>query len=93
MVRIAGLLDWNVKVSWMAVPAEFVALTLKDWVLPTSRETFGPGVMETTAGTWLLTTRVELLLPHEASSRHPSAAPANAVNETNLPINPSKPTK
>jgi hypothetical protein len=83
-----GLLDWNVKVSVMLVPPEFVADGVSPAVLPGSRLRV-PGLRDTDAGTSLLVTFVVLPLLQEMRSAQPARTHTSDVAETNLPMNPS----
>jgi len=55
-VTTAELLDWNEKVSVIVVPALFLAVALRGWVFPNSKDTFGDGLSEIEPGTWFGTT-------------------------------------
>jgi len=87
-VTTAGLLDWNEKVSASVVPALFLAVAVRDWVFPNSKDTFGDGARETDPGTWFGTMCVGLLLPQPASKMHPKTPNARVAPDASLPMGP-----
>jgi hypothetical protein len=89
-VTMLGALDWNEKVSVKRFPAEFCADAPKDTNFPTSRDTFGPGVMLTTAGISFLVTWVEVPPPQEARRKQPKTPKteqARDLTAETLPMN------
>jgi hypothetical protein len=83
MVTIAVLLDWNVNLSAAGV-------TLKATPLPTSREMFGPGLIETPVGVISGEIFVGLLLPHEGRSTQEAIRKTKEIAEKNFPMKPFK---
>jgi hypothetical protein len=72
----------------MAVPTPFLAMVVRSWVLPNSKEILGDGVTEMLDGIPFATTRVGLLLPHDVKTKQLTAAHANAAPGTNLRMIP-----
>jgi hypothetical protein len=82
-VTTAVLLDWKVNLS-------AAGATLKATPLPTSRETLGPGLIETPVGGISGVKRVGLLLPHEGKSTQATIRKAKQITEENFPMKPFK---
>lgn len=82
-VTTAVLLDWNVNLSATGV-------ALKAMPLPTSRETLGPGLMETPVGVISGEIFVGLPPPHEGRSRQAMIRKAKEIAEKNFPMKPFK---
>jgi len=83
MVTTAVSLDWNVNLSDIGA-----ALNAKP--LPTSSETFGPGLSETPVGGTSGEILVGLLLPHEGRSTQATIKKAKETAEKNFPMKPFK---
>jgi hypothetical protein len=83
MVTTAVLLDWKVNLSAAGV-------TLKATPLPTSRETLGPGLMETPVGVISGEIFVGLLLPHEGRRMQTRTKKIKEIAEKNFPMKPFK---
>ena len=88
-VATEGLLDWYEKVSVIAVPTPFLAVAVKTWNLPNSREMLGEGVSATLDGMPFGTTRVGLLLLHDVNRTQLKATHARAAPSPNLLMIPS----
>ena len=80
-VTTAVLLDWNVNRS-------AAGLTLNATPLPTSSETFGPGLIETPVGVISGEIFVGLLLPHEGRSTQAMIKKTKETAEKNFPMKP-----
>ena len=89
MVRTEGFEDWKAKTSLSWVFCEFLAMAKNSCVLPSSTDTFGPGVRETLVGTWFATTRVGAELPQFAASRQAGRRRLSHKPEENFLMNPS----
>ena len=83
MVTTFVSLDWKVNLSAAGV-------TLKATPLPTSRETLGPGLIETPVGVISGEIFVGLLLPHEGRSTQETIKKAKEIAEKNFPMKPFK---
>ncbi|SRR6266700_3499607 len=97
MVRTVGLLDSKLKVSVTTWFRTFLAVAVKVWNLPASREMLRPleqlaadeAHRLTLAGIWLVMTLVGLPLLQATQRRQLMRTHARSAAETSLPMNPS----